>query len=811
MVRFGDFEIDEATRELRRHDTIVHLEPQAFDVLVHLVRQRDRVVPKQELLDSVWGHRFVSESALTTRIKEARRAVGDDGTRQAVIANVRGRGYRFIAPVDDGTEPTGTIGATPDVTIGEAPVALIGRDDDLHGVLDRLASSRLVCVVGPGGVGKTVLVTEVARQWRAGSDRAVRTVSLGDVAAPEAVVAALAEATGVMAGGGERARVLDALAGRTDLLVLDNCEHVVDEIAGLVGELLVRAPRLAVLATSRERLGLSAELVWPLLPLGRDDARRLFLERAEAALPGVQLPTTVADGIVDALDGLPLALEMAAGQISTTGASDLEATVRQRTDLLRAPGRAAPARHRTLDALVRWSLDLLDAPDRTLVAELTVFTGPTTAADAAQVLRRDSDPPDELALGVELGALCGRSLLAPDTSTTPTRYRMPEVVRAVASKELVSTGARRAVLVARHAHHQLEVAQAADDALRGPDERAAHDRLTESIPDLRAAHRWGCEHAPELVTDLAAALHLFAYSRLWGEPASWARSTSGPTDAVQAAVAAADAAHRSRLGEASELALAALQSDDPRARAIGLEVAADVSLYRGELEASAAHAEHLRRLGESSGDLHLEVIGLINLALSAAYRGQLDEATAVVAEMERLEAQAAPSDRAWCRYAAGEVTSGVDPAAAVGPLRDAIAGAESVGNRLVPCVARTTLATAYASLGQTHDALDEYATGVGEAIDYGNSTHAATLLRNLVGLLVDLGDIPTAATLMGALGGSDVKSSYGEEARRMADIRETLVASRSTGEVDRWLAEGAGLRLDEALRTAHAAIDEQRS
>ena len=135
VYRFAPFEVDVGTRELRRDRAPVHLEPQAFDLLVHLLEHRDRVVPKHELLDVVWGHRYVSEAAITTRVKEVRRAVGDDGRRQEVVQNVRGRGYRFVASVQDAVVGSG---------------GLIGRVRELDEVVERLGRARVVTLVGPG-------------------------------------------------------------------------------------------------------------------------------------------------------------------------------------------------------------------------------------------------------------------------------------------------------------------------------------------------------------------------------------------------------------------------------------------------------------------------------------------------------------------------------------------------------------------------------------------------------------------------------------------------------------------------------------
>ena len=800
VLRFGEFELDVPGRELRGPDGPVHLEPQAFDLLVHLVEARERVVPKVELLDEVWGHRHVGESALTTRIKEVRRALGDDGARQRVVANVRGRGYRFVAAVsDDGATGPGGAG------VGALDPSVVGRDGDVDGILERLGSDRLVSIVGPGGVGKTTVARQVVRHVREAGDP-VTWVALAEVADPAGVPAAVAEALRVMAGDGSAEALADALTARTDLLVLDNCEHVVEATARLVELLLDRGRSLCVLTTSRERLGTSDELVWPLLPLGADEALQLFAARATAA--GVLLDDTddAVGRLVEALEGLPLALEMAAAQLPVMGTDDLEHLVAQRQDLLRSPNRGAPARHRTLSALVQWSLDLLDDGQRRMLADLTAFAGAVGPHDVAAVLSPvfpGAPQPDGLETSVTLVELAERSLLRVDRSDGGrVRYDVPDVVRSVVVEQAERSPAR----AERHARHFVAVAEAADAELRTPGERAAHDRVDAVVPELRAAHRWAADHDPSAVADLVAALHLFTYSRLWGEPVEWVRAVGHRADPVVAALLAADAANRSRLVEAHALATSALASGERRAGAMAHEVLADVALYDGHLELAAQHAAAVRRRGLDDGDTHLVVIGLTNLALTAAYSGREPDAGAYVDEMRALGHELAPSDRAWCHYTAAEVVAEADPAAALAPLGAAIELGEQVGNRLVASVARTTLAGALHRTGDQAGALDAFAVGLRESIAHGNLTHATTTVRNVVGLLVDLDAAAAAARVLAALEGAPVKATFGAEARRLGAATAALGGPDRTG-----VQPGPPGGLATALGEALTAVEDLRT
>lgn len=401
----------------------------------------------------------------------------------------------------------------------------VGREEELRRVGELLSGQRLLTLIGPGGAGKTRLAVE-AGALEPGEVRFVDLAPLGD---GTEVAGALLGALGLRESGLRPApgdasvdpveRLVTALTGRRVLLILDNCEHVVDEAARLVHRLLSACPELRVLATSREALGITGESLWPLppLPLPPEGVRaeqaleypavRLFAERAAAVSPGFTVDADNVDLVLRIcrdLDGLPLAIELAAARLRSLPPAEVAARLDDRFRLLSRGDRTAAPRHRTLRAVVEWSWDLLDAGEQTLARRLTVFSGGVTLEAAARVCQMSPDEIDEL-----LAGLVDKSFVhsGPDG-----RYQMLETIRAFCAERLAEAGERDRLQRA-HAEHFFDLARTADPYLRRAEQLDWLDRLAAEHGNLHAALRWAVRHDTTLALRLVAALSWYWWLR----------------------------------------------------------------------------------------------------------------------------------------------------------------------------------------------------------------------------------------------------------------------------------------------------------
>jgi predicted ATPase/DNA-binding winged helix-turn-helix (wHTH) protein len=447
--RFGELQLDDKEFTLSGPSGPIHVEPQVFDLLLHLLVNRDRVVSKEELLDTIWGDRFVSESALTSRVKAARRAVGDDGRAQQVIKTAHARGYQFVADVRTDDDRAGR-------GLPRLRNALIGREHDISGVVDRIGEAPLTTITGPGGIGKTTLALAVGDRLRTEYGDGVIFVDLVPVPPQTDVTRAVAEAAGLEGSASETIdSVASHLASRPVLLVLDNCEHVLEPVAELVDRMLDHTGAARILATSREPLGVTGEHLWPLGPLSVEGPA-LFVERARAAEPREDWDPTdpAVTALCARLDNVPLALELAAGQLRRFDLDELSQRLDDQLALLSSSGTGDGQRHASMETAIDWSYRLLDAAEQGLLRHLSVFPG-WFDVGAVEAVAPGVDGAGTVAV---FGQLVDKSLVVRQPGSR--RYRMLETIRVFARDRLEESGEAAAAFERHRLHVRDRVASA---------------------------------------------------------------------------------------------------------------------------------------------------------------------------------------------------------------------------------------------------------------------------------------------------------------------------------------------------------------
>jgi predicted ATPase/DNA-binding winged helix-turn-helix (wHTH) protein len=512
--RFDRFRLLPHARALLCDDEPVKLGGRAYDTLLALVEHHDRAVSKQELMDRVWPKLVVEENNLQVQIASLRKALG-----ASAISTIPGRGYRFTLPVVTAEPPQASAverapeaGARKD-NLPPLPGPLYGRDDDVAALLQLLDAHALVSIVGAGGIGKTRLALSVAHAVRNAYADGVWLVELAPINDPALVIAGVASVFGVSGRVDATPDTLaEALAARSLLLVLDNCEHVLDAVATLTDALSRRAPRVRLLVTSQELLKVASEHVYRLDPLAlpasaeAKDAQRhgavaMFLGRVRAAHPrfaleDAQLPAVLE--ICRRLEGIPLALELAAARVPLLGVEGLRARLDERFNVLTGGSRFALRRHQTLRAALDFSHGLLDERERAVFRRLSVFAGSFAAESAQQVCADDAlDRWDALEC---LGALVDKSLVVAESGAEP-RLRLLETTRAYALEKLADAGETPAVLE-RHAQAiRARMRPAYDDFWKlSLAQWLAH--YGPELDNLRAAIDYAMRHAPELAIEL---------------------------------------------------------------------------------------------------------------------------------------------------------------------------------------------------------------------------------------------------------------------------------------------------------------------
>ncbi|PMQ14759.1 winged helix-turn-helix domain-containing protein [Janthinobacterium sp. AD80] len=513
---FGPFRLLPLERLLFDGERALRLGSRAMDLLLALLERAGEVVDKNELLAIVWPHAVVDDATLRVHLAALRKVLGDGRDGQRYITTIPGRGYGFLAPLSyTGQAAAGPATPEPRHNLPVLLTRMVGRGETVQAMANQLLQLRLLCIVGPGGIGKTTvavaLATRVLRRYADG----VCFVDLAPLGEGRLVPLALATALGVAVPAGDSMPGLLAyLRQRHMLIVLDNCEHVIGAAAALADALLKGAPQLHVLATSREPLRITSEHLQRLPALGLPPADvvpdaqaarhfaavQLFCERCAAVDDSFVLAdddVPVVAEICRRLDGIPLALELAAGRSGHFGIHELRRQLDDRFRLLTRGPRNVPLRHQTLRATLDWSYGLLDAEEREVLQVLSAFSSRFRMQSATAVAGRD--------VFDTVADLAAKSLVSIEFCCEHVYYRLLETTRAYAATQLQAGGQGDAVFL-RHARHCLALAErvAADwERMSFASWSACYGR---HVDDLRAAIDWAFGDAADAALGIALTL-----------------------------------------------------------------------------------------------------------------------------------------------------------------------------------------------------------------------------------------------------------------------------------------------------------------
>ncbi|HJU25033.1 MAG TPA: winged helix-turn-helix domain-containing protein, partial [Rhodanobacteraceae bacterium] len=507
---FADVVVDAGAHRLLRGGREIAIEPKAFAVLLEFLAHPGRLLSRDQLLDAVWGHAYVTPATLNRLIAQLRRALADHAGKPQCIQTVHGLGYRFIASLQyTAEEVSSSLRFAPPARarIPERTTPLIGRDHDIEALRRLLRENRLVTVTGPGGIGKTQAALETARTigidftdgiWLFDCTAQTDERGLARLLSGTFEIRVAADAEDLVA------RLRELLHARRALLVFDNCERVTAALGPVLTSLLAACAELRALVTSQRRLNCPGESLYPLpaleLPpqgewisdeqltiLARVPAVQLLLTRSRTFASGFALTAANAGDVAKlchCLAGLPLALELAAARLRLLSPEQLLARMDDRLLTLAEENPSRPARHQTLRALIEWSFALLSGREQMLLCGLSIFIGACTLGGAtAMGAALGLDESQTLDL---LGGLMDKSLLTMDGATNPPSYRLLDSVRLFAQERLAAGGGETCARMA-HMAYFTQFTERAHKELLGAQQRVWLDRIKREWGNLHAA------------------------------------------------------------------------------------------------------------------------------------------------------------------------------------------------------------------------------------------------------------------------------------------------------------------------------------
>jgi non-specific serine/threonine protein kinase len=636
--RFGTVEVRPAERRVLAAGEPAALGARAFDLLVALIENRDRVMSKDELLSLVWPGVVVEENNLQVQVSTLRKLLGPEA-----ISTLPGRGYRFtlVPDVLDAVPPPGRDRRH---NLPAELNSFVGREDEIAAVGALLATSRLVTLTGVGGTGKTRLSLHVAScalpQFRDGA----WLVELAPLSDERHVSFAIAAAIGVPDGdlGGY-------LRDRQLLLVLDNCEHLLRGCAEAARQALEAGPGVRILASSREPLHVRGEATYRVPPLSRPQAIQLFVERARAANPSFQPQLDSSQAVVEIckrLDGLPLAIELAAARVRALSVAKIAERLDDRFRLLTGGDQTAMARQQTLRASIDWSFELLSTPERALLRRLSVFAGGWTL-EAAEAVAGGGEIEQSASVLELLAGLVEKSLVAiePDGS----RYHLLETVREYAAEQLEESG-EEAAMRRRHLEHYLELAAHARLGLKGPEQAAWLQRLDADRENMVAAQAWGARSEQTAILGLRLISTLKQY---------WV--SRGQSKLARAVI------------------LGALERTQPGTRQRGRTLfdAGQLAFFLGHYAEARAHLEESLAIARAAGDEAAVVQVLQPLGYACLGQEEFDAAGRYLEESAELASRAGTPLG---------IAATVNALAHLRRMQGDFAGAEPLYERALACV-----------------------------------------------------------------------------------------------------------------------------